>query len=102
MPTPAQEAQSEGLEALRDACGETWTLGSQSFVGVGVALQPTDARLPGSSARLLDLEVSPADLPSPPPTRGDEIVRDSIFYTVVKNGYFNAATQRWVFELTAP
>lgn len=102
MPTPAQEAFAEGFAALSEVHATAWTFGGDEFVAVEVSLKPDDPRMLGGSDRSLFLEVSPDELPSPSPKGGDELERDSVVYRVTKNGKYNAATCRWLFELTTP
>ncbi len=101
MPTPAQEAFEEGFSALSEVHATAWPFGATSFEGVGSVLKRDDPRLLGSSDRLLELIVSPAELPSPPPTRGDELVQDSNFYRVTSI-HLDRVTGQYVLLLVAP
>jgi hypothetical protein len=101
MPTPAQEAFAEGFSELSEVHATAWTFGASEFSGVASSIKPDDPRMIGGSVRLLELLVSPAELPSPSPKGGDQLERDSIFYTVSENGHFDEATGLWTYILVA-
>jgi hypothetical protein len=81
MPTPAQQAFSEGFTALLDVHGQTWTFGAATFAGVSSPLSPSDPRMVGSADYLLELEVLASSL-TQRPSQGDELIQDGFYYRV--------------------
>ena len=99
MPTIAQEAFAEGFAALSEVHATAFTFGATVFDGVASVLKPDDPRMLGSADTVLELQVTPAELPSPSFNRGDQLARDSILYRVSKSGHFDRATGVHTFEL---
>lgn len=83
MSTPAQEAFAEGFAALAEIHATTWIFGGSSFSGVASPIKPDDPRMSGSPDRLFVVEAKTSEL-SPRPARGDELVRGSTYYRVVR------------------
>ena len=101
MPTPAQEAFAEGFSALSEVHDpqKSWTFGGASFAGVQLQLQHDDPRMVGAGDRVLVIEVSTAALPTPTPTRGEDLMRGGKAYRVTRLPDVNAATGRTTFIL---
>jgi hypothetical protein len=82
MATPAQIALAEGFVALDEVHGQPCTIGVASIVARVASLPPDDPRLQGSTDRLVEIRISPANRPAELPKRGDELDVDSVTYRV--------------------
>jgi hypothetical protein len=84
MPTPAEEAFSEGFSELAEVHGKKWTFGRASFVGVASVLKPDDPRMAGSADRIIEITAMTSGLPSLAPARGDEISSAGKTYRIIR------------------
>lgn len=106
MGTPAQDALSEGFDALTDVFDPdgSWTFGSATFAGVLTPLfspfLPHAPRMVGEGDRQFELDVRTADLPDPAPARGDSLTSNGASYRISRVLDQNPQTGRSKFAVT--
>lgn len=86
MSTSAENDLAEGLAVMKEFHGKTFAFGTATFTAWPASIRNDDPRMSGAGQRMRIFCVVTADLPSPRPVIGSDLVRqdDSKHFRVVR------------------